>query len=408
MIVHSDIDRVARDSYSRLIAILAARTGDIALAEDALSDAFQRAIEMWPDQGVPNSPEAWLLTVARNRLKDHYKSAAVSRRTEVENIEEKLVTLDIAEAQLSQPSFPDERLKLMFVCAHPAIGDNVRTPLMLQTVLGLPVEQIARLFLVPSPTLAKRLTRAKQKIKSSVVPFEIPDDEVTLATRLDDVLEAIYGAFAAGIEAEEEQQLTLVSESAYLIRLLIALLPQEPEVLGLAAIIHLSAARLEARYDEAGALVPLGQQNVDMWDKHLVAEGRALLEQAGRHQRIGRFQLEALIQSVHCDRLDTDSVNWSLLLSLYEALSSIRPTTGSLVAQAAVISEAVSPQKGLEFLHCLKIQGLEQFQPYQATRGALLLQSGEPVLAAEAFDKAISLTTNKAARLYLQRQRNSL
>ena len=402
--MHTDIERIARDSYSRLVAILSSRTGDIALAEDALADAFHRALTTWPEQGVPDTPEAWLLTVARNRIKDHQKSAAVSRRADETELKDKLVTLNIAEQALSEPQFPDERLKLMFVCAHPAISENVRTPLILQTILGLPVDQIARLFLVPAPTLSKRLTRAKQKIKQSVIPFEIPQQKDILAERLEAVLEAVYGTFAACMEAEEEQHDTLVSESAYLIRLLIQLIPEEPEVFGLDAIILFSAARIESRFDESGAMVPLYRQDTNRWDKRLIAEGRAMLEQASRFNRPGRFQLEALIQSVHCDRLESEQMNWTLLLQLYEALTALRPTTGALVAQAAVIGEVSGAESALAFLSTLDIQAIDQFQPYQATLAALHSRAGNSEQARSAFDKAISLTTNLSMRRYLEQQ----
>jgi RNA polymerase sigma-70 factor (ECF subfamily) len=393
----------ARDSYGRLLALLAASTSDLAAAEDALADAFERALRTWPSQGVPGNPDAWLLTVARNRLRDEWKSARVQRAAPLEAARDALADVD----DLDVEKIPDRRLELMLVCAHPAIERAVRTPLMLNTVLGFTAEQVGRAFSLPASTMANRLVRAKKRIKTAGIPFRIPD-RADLPARMTSVLEAVYGAYVIDW-ATGPQARRLPSEALHLAEVLATLVPGDPEARGLAALIELSAARAPARADADGRLVPLAEQDPSLWNQHLISRAHEHLRAAHARGQLGRFQLEAAIQAVHCARGRDGTTDWPALLDLHRILHAVAPSLGSSVALAAVTAEVDGPAAGLATLDALLAEAGEParlFQPAKATRAHLLDRLGRKQEAVAAYDSAISLTHDPAERQYLERRRD--
>ena len=393
----------ARDSYGRLLALLAAATSDLAGAEDALADAFERALRTWPTQGVPGNPDAWLLTVARNRLRDEWKSARVQRAVPLDAVPDTLAHIDDVDVD----AIPDRRLELMLVCAHPAIDRAVHTPLMLNTVLGFSAEQVGRAFSVPAPTMATRLVRVKKRIKAAGIPFRIPD-LADLPARMASVLEAVYGAYvidwATGPQARQ-----LPSEALHLAEVLTTLVPGDPEALGLAALIELSAARGPARVDAEGHFVALADQDPALWNRELISRAHEHLRAAHARGQLGRFQLEAAIQAVHCARGRDGTTDWPTLLTLHRMLQAVAPSLGSGVALAAVTAEVDGPAAGLAALDALLLEAGQRarlFQPATATRAHLLDRLGRKEEAVAAYDSAISLTHDTAEREYLQRRRD--
>ena len=399
----------ARDSYGRLLALLAASTSDLAGAEDALADAFERALRTWPSQGVPSHPDAWLLTVARNRLRDQWKSAQVRRAVPLGAGCDALAHVD----DIDVDAIPDRRLELMLVCAHPAIERAVRTPLMLNTVLGFTAEQVGRAFSVPPSTMATRLVRAKKRIKVAGIPFRVPD-RADLPARMASVLEAVYGAYvidwatgpqARRLPSEALPSEALPSEALHLAEVLATLVPGDPEVRGLAALIELSAARAPARVDAAGRFVPLADQDPSLWDPDLISRAHEHLRAAHARGQLGRFQLEAAIQAVHCARGRDGTTDWPALLTLHRILHSVAPSLGSSAALAAVTAEVDGPVAGLATLDALLAEAgpsARLFQPAKATRAHLLDRLGRQQEAVAAYDSAISLTQDPAERQYLE------
>jgi RNA polymerase sigma-70 factor (ECF subfamily) len=407
-VVRDTAEAVARRSYGKLVAFLAARTRDVAGAEDALSEAFATALVDWPVNGVPNAPEAWLLTVARRRLID----AGRRLRTGVDAVAHlRLMAEEIEAAAESNTSMPDERLSLMFACAHPAIAPGIRAPLILQTVLGFDAAAIGSAFLVSPSTMAQRLVRAKNKIREAGIPFQVPERS-ELAERLDAVLEAIYAAYAEGWSdpaGTETRRRNLAEEGIWLGRLVATLLPEEPEALGLLSLMLYAQARRDARRDARGEYVPLEEQDPAAWDTQLIEEAEALLSRASAVPGTGRYQLEAAVQSAHAIRRLTGHSDWAAIERIYDVLLAMTGSPVVAINRAIAVAETRGFAAGLEALDALASDvRLAEYQPYWAARAGLLARTGNLEAADEAYRRAIGLEGDPAVRRFLQLRRDHL
>ena len=394
------VERAARDSYGRLIAFLAARSRDVAAAEDALADAFQAALETWPRTGVPDKPEAWLLVTARRRLIDAGRHARVHE----ESLPTLLAVTDEAhELANADSAFPDERLKLLFVCAHPAIDAAVRTPLMLQTVLGLDAARIASAFIVKPSAMGQRLARAKAKIRDAGIGFDVPDTR-ELPQRLDAVLEAIYATYGTGwddVAGADARKKGLATEAITLGRLLLQLLPAEPEVCGLLALMLYCEARHDARLSAEGGYVPLSEQDTERWSWPMIGEAHRLLLKAEEAKRIGHFQLEAAIQSAHTRQAMFGGTDEEEIALLYEGLVRLAPTTGALVGRAAAVARARGAAVGWSVLEAIPAESVATYLPYWALAAHLLEKLGRQGEAQTAYGRAIGLCEDSTMRAFL-------
>ena len=397
------IERVARESYGRLVAYLSLHTYDVAGAEDALSNALIAALTTWPRDGVPQNPEAWLLTAARHSLIDLVRHRRVAEANEPTLL---LLREESREAMMSA-RFPDERLKLLFVCAHPAIDPTMHTPLMLQTVLGLDAVRIAHAFLVSPTTMGQRLVRAKTKIRDAGIRFVIPHEH-ELPQRLDAVLEAIYAAFGLGwddMAGVDQRGRGLAEEAIWLARVLLQLMDSEAEVRGLLALMLHCEARRPARRAPDGRYIPLSEQDTQQWSRPLIDEAERHLAAASNRNRHGRFQLEAAIQSVHAERVRSGRTEWAAITLFYEQLIRISPTLGACIGYAAALGEANGPEAGLAALDRIDQGTASGYQPYWAVRAHLLQQLDQTSEAADAFDRAIGLAEDPAVRQFLLQRR---
>jgi len=394
---------VARESYGRLVAYLSVHTSDLAGAEDALSEALLKALITWPRHGVPQNPEAWLLTTARHSLIDFFRHQQVALASEPDLL---LLTQDSSKAVM-ETNFPDERLKLLFVCAHPAIDSTMHTPLMLQTVLGLDAVRIAGAFLVSPKTMGQRLVRAKTKIRDGGIRFEVPELH-QLPQRLDAVLEAIYAAFGIGwddLAGVDQRGRDLTQEAIWLARVLLQLVPNDPEVCGLLALMLHCEARRAARRGSDGRYIPLSEQDPKLWSLPLIEEAERHLADASKHGRAGRFQLEAAIQSVHAERGRSGRIEWTAIVRFYEQLNRISPTIGRLTGYAAALAEANGAEQGLAVLDAIGQDAVSSYQPYWAVRAHLLQLLGKSPEAQNAYDRAIGLAEDPAVREFLLQKR---
>ncbi|KRA40161.1 RNA polymerase sigma factor [Devosia sp. Root635] len=399
-------ERAARDSYGRLLAFLAARTRDVAGAEDALADAFASALASWPEQGVPANPDAWLLTVARRRQTDALRRRATSKAGEARI---QLMTEELEAAGASPEAIPDRRLALMFACAHPEIEAGMRAPLILQTILGLTAIDIAAAFLIPPAAMGQRLVRAKARIKDAAIPFAIPERE-ELAERLDAVLDAIYAAYAKGwTEIGDTAAERLADEAIWLGKLVVSLLPDEPEAKGMLALMLYAEARRGARRDGTGAYVPLERQDIDLWDEARILAAETLLREANQGGPTGRYQIEAAIQSAHVARLVTGRPNWDAVVALYDVLLGLTQSPVALLNRAAALVEIDGAEAALASLDAIaNDKRMADYQPYWAARGHLCARAGRKDEAHEALTLAIGLATDEAVRHYLIGQRAKL
>jgi RNA polymerase sigma-70 factor (ECF subfamily) len=399
----STAGEVARRSYGKLVALLAARTHDLAAAEDALSDAFASALAHWPRDGTPSNPEAWLLAAARRRTIDAARrrrsGEAAAARVEVH--EEGL------HAASGSAEIPDQRLALLFACAHPAIEAGIRAPLMLQVVLGLDAATIASAFCTSPSTMSQRLVRAKSKIREAGIPFRIPERE-RLAGRLAHVLDAIYAGFAEGWTdpvGTDAARRDLADEALFLGRLVAELMPAEPEALGLLALLLQSEARRRARRDGNGEYVPLADQDPALWDWAMIGEAEAVLLRASALGAIGRFQLEGALQSAHVHRRRTGRDNWADVLALYDALLALSGSPVVAVNRTLALAEVRGAGAGLASLREIEADArLAEYQPYWAARAELLSRTGAHEESRRAYEIAIGLERDPAVRGFLQRR----
>jgi len=402
----STADAVARRSYGRLVAFLAARTRDVAAAEDALSEAFAAALADWPVKGCPANPEAWLLTVARR------KSIDVARgRARGEVVAGQLQVMAEGLTAATDAEIPDQRLALLFACAHPAIEAGIRAPLMLQVVLGLDAKTIASAFLASPAAMGKRLVRAKEKIRQAGIPFRVPERE-ELPGRLDTVLEAIYATFTEGWTdpgGSDVVRRDLTEEALFLARLVTELLPEAPEGLGLLALMLHAEARRRARRQADGEYVPLAEQDPALWDSRMIAEAEALLRRAGAMGSIGRYQLEGALQSAHVDRCRTGRANWDEVVQLYDALFALVGSPVVALNRALAIAQVQGAGAALAAMAELATDArLAEYQPYWAARAELLAKTGAHTQARRAYEIAIGLERDPAVRRFLQRRQSAL
>ncbi|MEM9488059.1 MAG: DUF6596 domain-containing protein [Myxococcota bacterium] len=397
---HETAEFVARASYGRLVAYLATRWRDVAGAEDALADAFAAALERWPRSGVPDKPESWLLTVAGRKLTDAARHAHIRQRPDVVAALRKE-----EETSLHVPAdFPDERIRLMLVCAHPAIHARVRPALILQTVLGLDAKGMAPAFLVSAETMTKRLVRAKAKIRDAGLRFEVPEPS-ELAGRLHTLLEAIYAAYFLGREgalSAGDGRDQLAAEAFYLARVVASALPNNSEALGFLALLSFCEARRAAQVDAAGDFVPLLEQDPATWDVALMDEGYNVLDRAAVHNEIGPFQLEAAIQGAHCYRARSGQTPWTEIASLYRALVSRYPTVGATVGLAVATAHADEPSAGLAILETLDAHSVRSYQPYWVAMWHLHEMRGDRTKAHRFLLRALGLTANPRLQRYLR------
>ena len=395
---------MARRSYGKLVAFLAARTRDVAAAEDALADAFAAALADWPQHGVPRTPEAWLLTVARRRMID----SARQRRSHDGAADTLVLLADLSSDERLAQEIPDHRLALMFACAHPAIAADLRAPLMLQTILGFDAAAIGSAFLVAPATMGQRLVRAKARIRQAGIPLCVPG-LADLHERLQAVLDAIYAVYAEGWSdpaGTDTHRRNLAEEAIWLGGLLATLMPEQAEALGLLALMLFAQARRAARRDGQGRYVPLAEQDPADWDAPMLAQAETLLRRASVQGQVGRFQLEAALQSAHVVRRHIGVADWPAIERLYAALAALTGSPVVALNRAVALAESQGPAPALALLDDLAADArMADYQPYWAARAGLLQRLGHAAAADAAYARAIGLERDPAVRAFLQQRR---
>jgi RNA polymerase sigma-70 factor, ECF subfamily len=393
------VERIARDSYGRLVALLAVRTRDVASAEDFLAEAFAAALEQWPSDGIPANPHGWLVTVAKRRHADLLRRGQVRMNGEPHM---QLLAAEIEDSSRLSEDLPDRRLALMFACTHPLIEPGTRSPLILQTVLGISAKAIASAFLVSPGSMSQRLVRAKAHIKASGIPFSVPD-ESEMPERLNAVLEALYAAYSTGWDEAYEGASELAPEAIWLSSLISKLLPEEPEAKALLAMMLYVEARRSARRDSEGGYVPIDLQDIARWDRIQIAKAEKLLHACNQSGPTGRYQLEAAIQSAHIAQRLTGANCWPAIVSLYDHLAALTNSPVAVLNRSVALAEVAGPVAALAELSGIsKDRRMLGYQPYWATLGLLNLRAGNVNAGCEALRVAIGLSTNDAVRQHLR------
>jgi RNA polymerase sigma-70 factor, ECF subfamily len=399
----AEIERVFRAEYGRAVAVLVRFFGDIDIAEEAVQDAFTAAVQRWPAAGLPPSPAGWIITTARNRAIDRLRREA-SR-------EDRHAQAALLHAQdepaAEEGAVRDDRLRLIFTCCHPALATSAQVGLTLRLLGGLTTAEIARAFLVPEPAMAQRLVRAKGKIRDAKIPYRVPR-EADLPERLRAVLAVVYLIFNEGYTASSGEALVredLCAEAIRLGRLLAELMPDEPEALGLLALMLLIESRRAARTTPGGDLVLLADQDRGRWDRDLIAEGQAIVRQCLRRNRPGPYQIQAAINAVHSDAPIAAATDWQQVLRLYDQLAALAPTPVVALNRAVAVAEVAGPAAALALVDALD---LDSYYVLHAVRADLLRRLGRGAEAAQAYEAAIARTDNAAERDFLQRSRQAL
>ncbi|WDF44191.1 RNA polymerase sigma factor [Streptomyces sp. T12] len=390
-----DVEAVFRTEYGRAVAVLVRFLGDIDLAEEAVQDAFTTAVRRWPETGAPPSPAGWIITTARNRAIDRLRREAKRDERHAE-----AALLHALHAPPEEGPVRDERLRLIFTCCHPALAPQARVALTLRLLGGLTTARIARAFLVPEPAMAQRLVRAKAKIRDARIPYRVPRD-ADLPDRLNGVLAVVYLIFNEGYGGSPE----LCAEAVRLGRLLAELMPDEPEVTGLLALMLLVESRRPAREDADGALVPLPEQDRERWDRDLVAEGQALVRRCLRRNQPGPYQIQAAIQAVHSDAPTAEATDWGQVLQLYDQLMVLAPSPVVALNRAVAVAEVEGARVALDLVDSLDLEG---YHVFHAVRADLLRRLGRDAEAVRAYEAALALTGSPAERVWLERRRRAL